>query len=319
MATAPSTLTEVRLTGHTKEQEYTLATITPEDFCKQHAGSATDFATMCNDFKALCPDFGRKLDYTQKYYSVDYCGKVLYEIGPMSRRVKAGQADKYYDIIMPDGEHAFIATYKSGSQYEYKATANYISLSVKQASLLAMTVLDDIIEVLPEDKMVLTPLAGAIFSKECMHEIAAERGMRLKDVAKMINSSCQGGGQYLQNANGSIAVVAAWAASKNVQAKQARTQIVSKVYRQYAAQNKKPDLDACKFFARYATGGMPSDFSISSLDKIFSEEQDRYAMTLRERARIVATSTAASSAIAPVTTSQDMRQAGLGAIPRTQQ
>jgi len=169
MAAPQSALTEVRLTGHTREQEHTLTTMYPDDFSKQHAGSATDFSTMCSDFQKLCPDFGTRLDFNKKYYCVDYCGKVLYEIGPMSRRIKAGQADKYYDLILPNSKHALIATYKSGSQYEYKASNDYISLSVKQASLLAMTVLD-ITEVLPDDKMVLTPLAGAIFSEECMFD-----------------------------------------------------------------------------------------------------------------------------------------------------
>ena len=64
--------------------------------------------------------------------------------------------------------------------------------------------------------------------------------------------------------------MAAPAASKNVQTKTARNQIVGKVYRQYASLHETADLEECTFCSGYATGGMPPDFSVSGLDELFS-------------------------------------------------
>jgi len=158
-----------------------------------------------------------------------------------------------------------------------------ISLSLKYAGMLATEELQQIKKCLADDKKVLAPLAGAVFSKDCIKEIARDRGISHEETVNMINASCEGGGHQLYSSDGNVAIVAALCASRGIKDYNQRTNLVTKTFKQYASIGKRPDLDGIKFYSKFATGGMPPDMTLKSMVEIMETAQQEYSVTLRQQ------------------------------------
>lgn len=89
---------------------------------------------------------------------------------------------------------AFICIYKSeGAVYNEVSTGTKIVLTIKQAGLLAMETFSRLITIAatrPEPLYLLTPLTGAIFSRDGIIEIAGITGKGVIKVLKIVNESC---------------------------------------------------------------------------------------------------------------------------------
>jgi len=202
--TEAAALSQLALNGHTAEKEFVFASMTPLDFESKHAGSAIDYAQVSSDFLQVCTDFSRALSLDEGSYAVAFCSKILYEIGPLSRKVRVGQPDKYWKLKFPNAD-CIVSTYKTAQKYDYKFFSGdtmdknrpMISLSLKYAGMLATDELQQINKYLLDERKVLAPLAGAVFSKDCAKEIARDRGISPEQVVNVINASCQGGGHQL--------------------------------------------------------------------------------------------------------------------------
>lgn len=152
-----------------------------------------------------------------------------------------------------------------------------ITLTVKQASLIALDILNDYTDVaINLGMVVLTPLAGAIFSRTSLDEMMEEEVVKglvktKANLVRTINSSCQSGGHHLWWSNVDFAAIAAWVATSGLKDRKLASQICNKTTRQYVTSGKPHDPRVVKSVARFATGGVPIDLSFEALDKEIPE------------------------------------------------
>lgn len=194
--------------NHTVETTYNMLGVTPAEFINQHGATTVDFKQLIKDFKKICLDYDDQLDSQTPSKAVEFCSKMLYEVGPMARQVRKKDNDKTWKFMflykMADRlvvKVAFVSTYKKDTNdYIHEATTDRITLSVKNASLLAIRTLEKInclaITCNPPI-MLLTPLAGAVFSRDDIPTMAAGIKETELIVLHIINASCQSGGHYL--------------------------------------------------------------------------------------------------------------------------
>lgn len=105
-------------------------------------------------------------------------------------------------------------------------------LSVRQASILAMDTFNRLTTIAyQKDKklILLTPLAGAIFSKTDIPAIAAALTFGVPDTIAVINSSAQTGGHVLEESTLHCAIVCSLVATKNIKDEKVKVGIVSKL------------------------------------------------------------------------------------------
>ncbi|GBP10550.1 hypothetical protein EVAR_70214_1 [Eumeta japonica] len=85
---------------------------------------------------------------------------------------------------------------------------------------------------------------------------------------KRVLQSCQNGGHYLPYSDGSCAVASAVCATQNIKDAALRRSIINKTYKQYTAHGKVFEMEAFEIYTKYATGGVPVEFSAENLIKI---------------------------------------------------
>ena len=174
--------------------------------------------------------------------SMEFTAKRIYTVGPESRKVIPGQVDKTWKFIFvydDDHQYVFVSTYRTQT-YKLTNDATQMVISVKQASLLAMNTFSRICVLSAANNMfILTPLTGAIFSREDREEISAIFNTDPSEAVVILNSSCQSGGQYLPYSDGSTTIVAAFAATRDLKDGNLGKSIVTKITKQYLRAQKK--------------------------------------------------------------------------------
>lgn len=189
------------LLKHSIGKEYIMTGITPTEFMPLHGSATMDFDQLKKDFSKICFDYLSDLNPNTPSYAAEFCSKILYEVGPQARQVNKKDGDKTWKFVfvyatglatIPSGSQlvqkeysktvrvAFVSTYKGdNAEYVPKASGEQIVLSVKNGSLLALGTLEKInmlaIANTPP-QMLLTPLAGAVFSKDDIPEMASQLG-----------------------------------------------------------------------------------------------------------------------------------------------
>ncbi|CAH0703282.1 unnamed protein product [Spodoptera exigua] len=113
--------------------------------------------------------------------------------------------------------------------------------------------------------IMMTPLCGAIFSRDCVTPISEKLHITLERVIAIINTSTCSGGQYLNDSDIACAIVAAICATKRVTNKGARDMIITKIVKQYAAKHKQFIPEHFSTFSEYALGGVPPGMDAESL------------------------------------------------------
>lgn len=271
---------------HTLDKEFIILGITPDAFVKTHGSEQFDFDKLCIDFSKICEDFADNLMSGKESKAVEFCSRIIYLVGPESRRVKKATGDKTWVFKFPYVKNgkpvvrtAFVCTFK-GEGIEYKPTdkEDKIILTIKQAGLLAMVVFSKLIAFaggMAEPCFLLTPLAGAVYSRDNIREMAAKLKTTAIEVCKVINASCQSGGQYLVDSEVHTAVCATISATRSMKNEKAREAIISKVTKQYLVAGKVWDKVAFMTYAEYATGGVPKELEPANLLATFEEAQFR--------------------------------------------
>ncbi|GBP10545.1 hypothetical protein EVAR_70212_1 [Eumeta japonica] len=214
------------------------------------SGLQFSYADLRAEFVKAMPDFDAELNADTKNYGIGFAITIAYTIGPESRSVKENSNDKVWklrymtDQLIP--RCIFVATYKSTklTEPQPKFTEGKISLTIKQASLLALDLIARCVDVCYLDgSIIMTPLAGAVYSKNDLEEMLEELNAKLNInltmpiLIKRVPQSCQNGGHYLPYSDGSCAVASAVCYTKHKDAALRRS-IINKTYKQYTAHGK---------------------------------------------------------------------------------
>lgn len=187
--------------------------ITPDEFLEDHGVDNFDFNKMKMRFGDMGFDYFNKLKEGEPNMGVQFASIIIYTVGPQSRKVKAKSNDKVwifrfpYDGLKSDNlrvkyNTVYVSTYKNEDN-EYKidlTTTNKLRLSVKHATLLSIVVLNNVTDLaltMKSPSMVMSPLAGSIFSRMDIDSMVLETGNSAGKILKQLNSSCQSGGHYL--------------------------------------------------------------------------------------------------------------------------
>lgn len=263
--------------SHAIEGSFTLAGMTRQEFIDLHSGTQFSFAELEKEFKKAVPDYDEPIEDGMSSVALEFCSLVIFKIGPGSRTVKKAGRDTLWNIYVKDdaGEvtRIIVATFKNTPPKiaQPKIDKHRLSLTVKQASLLAIKILARIVPASAANKeYLLTPLAGSVFCKDDLEKISNELSMDISQVILMLNSSSQSGGFYLPNSDAASACIACLIATRNAEEK-LMIPIVTKTVKQYNNHHKKIDWKIFEVLAQYATGGVPSGCSAKELrDKMNS-------------------------------------------------
>nr|QMP82246.1 nucleocapsid protein [Coleopteran phasma-related virus OKIAV236] len=270
------------LLSHTVSRTYTITGMTPEDFIKKHGSVEFDLIELQRQFKTICHDYGDSIGLTTMSMAVDFCSKVIYEIGPDSRKGKKGE-DKIWKLRFPYKVEnnlkvatLFIATYRNSEYKSNYEPGKRLCITVKQAGLLAMDTFNTIsvlgLSCTPPVYL-LTPLAGAVYSRVDIESIATTIDTTPAAVLITINSSCQSGGHYLSSSRLHIAVIAAIVATRNIKSEQIKHSIIGKTIKQYLSVGKEWLPNKYEAYGSFAHGGVPSDLKPQILMDIFDRVQ----------------------------------------------
>ncbi|CAG9822190.1 unnamed protein product [Phaedon cochleariae] len=214
------------LLSHKVEKDYIMMGMTPQDFIKTHGSSSVDFAQLQKDFTKICMNFSDTIRIDVKSMAVEFCSKMIYEVGPQARQVKK-TGDKTWKFMFMYKVNdklvvkvAFVSTYKKEeAQYVLEASNQKITLSVRNASLLAMMTLEKLNElamIQTPSIMLLSPLAGAVFSRDDLTKISAEVNTPVGKIINIVNASYQSGGHYLPSSRMHVSAVAIIVATRNI-------------------------------------------------------------------------------------------------------
>lgn len=155
-----------------------------------------------------------------------------------------------------------------------------------------------------EPKYIVTPLAGACFSKDDIPSIArVYNDCSEVDVLKKMMASSISGGHELKESCPHMAVAMAMNATRNVKDEKIGMSIVSRIIRQYNAVKKPPNPEFVQILSRYAHGGVPSHLSYDRFKKAFEFGQAQGPENISARA-------AADAA------KDSEMQSGFGSIPK---
>lgn len=208
-------------------KEYIILGCTPSDFIKEHGSSVFNMVDLVGQFRQVCDDYGDPLVMSSKSKAVEFAAKIMYVVGPESRKVKKADGDKVWKFKFMYNlnnklsvKTAFVCTFKSTNTIPaYNVKENKIILTIKQASLLAIQTLELINEISTASdakSFLLTPLAGAVFSKDDISQMMGKTKRSLSHSINIINASCQSGGQYLKNSRAATAIIAAIVATRRI-------------------------------------------------------------------------------------------------------
>lgn len=252
--------------------------ITPEDAIDSYRQITFDVLDLIREFTKACPDFKTGLAKGVKSMSLEFSCLALYKIGPDSRRKSKITSEKKYKLRFIEQDKAscvFICTFRNVQQPDMqpKFKDGKLILSVKQASLIALIKLMELIKIsmaIDPGHVILTPLAGAVYSKQDIFKMAEELKVLPSDLICCINASCQNGGQYLQQSQFHCAIPCVIVGTRNMTNTNARQQLVNKTVKQYLNAKKVPDMRKFQIYSKYATGGIPVAFQYQSLMKNFN-------------------------------------------------
>lgn len=260
------------LVTHTERKTFFITGLAPSDFYARHGGPEFNFAELIEKFQTIYTDYGKNLSFDVASRAVEFCSKMIYEVGPLTRKVTKAGGDEVYKFVFVYSPTkltvAFVSTFKSGDPKSDYTSGQKIILTVKQAMLLAIKVLEQLNrlgEAQEPPTRLLTPLAGAVFSKEDIPKIARDLKVDSPTILNVINSSSQSGGHYTMSSNMACAAVCAIMSTKGLKDKDIKVSIISKTLRQYLAKQKQWEVGTFEVYAKYAHGGIPDGMEPENL------------------------------------------------------
>lgn len=124
-------------------QRYVMLTYVPSDFAQDLGGSGFVFSDLEKEFKKVCRDYTVYESYDTGSFALGFATKMIYEIGPASRQVKAPNQDKCwsFDFYEKEGEDDLhvssitVSTFKNNPPSVQQPTVknNILTITMKQA------------------------------------------------------------------------------------------------------------------------------------------------------------------------------------------
>lgn len=269
---------------------YTSVFTSPREFLETHTSDILNLDDLIKEASYLMPDIlCKNYSYDDGYQSLDFCAKVLFTIGPESRQFKKNDENRFWRYKLNNSKAIFdkynvkspcfgkvaciyVSTYKIKPNSQPVLRGNTLHLTIKQATLLALTILEKItILMINKNKIILTPLAGAVFPKKDILGISKAIKMGLADTICIINNSCQSGGHNLIRSRTDVAAIAAIVATQGMSKKDSRMNIVRKISKQFHAAKRVFDEDAFTALSKFATGGVPQYLETGRLIGLFEQ------------------------------------------------
>ncbi|AIA24561.1 nucleoprotein [Orthophasmavirus kigluaikense] len=178
-----------------------------------------------------------------------------------------------------------VKTYKNtiAPQSEPTVKNGVLVLTIKQASFLALYKFKEFVKVcVARDTTILTPLCGAIFSRDDIDLMLADPEIKavITDKTELLvalNLSAQNGGQFVEGSRTDIAGVCAIMGTVNVE-KKLRMQIISKTAKQFLAKDRPMDKGLFHAVGKYAAGGLPAEWQA----EILVQELEAAKITYRQ-------------------------------------
>ncbi|AOF41425.1 nucleocapsid, partial [Seattle Prectang virus] len=257
--------------------------LTPESFVKEYAAVEFNFTDLCKTFATHCKDFLEDLSMTTQSQSLEFSAKILFEVGPYIRNEKKSKGDKAIRFRFPyikDGKElschsVIVSTFRENVYNTKDNTDKVMVITFKQAGMLAMITFNKMINLAWNNggSVLMTPLCGAVYSRESINDMAIELKMSENNVIMMINCSTTTGGQHLDESDLACAVVSMIATTKKVASKDIRNMMITKVIKQYSAKHKQYDSAKFAVLSKYALGGVPQGMDAETLIENFSNIQ----------------------------------------------
>lgn len=336
----PNEVLAFEISGKTPDHMLTHATmsdcilkgITPEDATALYSGTVFDMKALIIEFSKLVPDMLEELTWDSLSISLEFACEMLYKVGPAARRVSKADGDKIwkYRVLTKNSKDKSVAgtlvisTFKVNPAPIKPPTFEdmRLILTIKQASLLATEVICKLTPLALERGVILTtPLSGAIFAREDIDKLCRELHPNPdKDyqsgVINGIIASAQSGGQYLRHSKAHIAICAALVSTRNLKERSVANSIVRKTFKQYMSHSKTFDKAKFDVFAKYATGGVPLDFTPEVLGERMEELQKLKRAQLKEIESQMSLMYIAPPVVEHSSKPSASKAAGAGAIPK---
>lgn len=234
------------------------------------------------EFAKACPDYGKKIEINSNSCALSFAKKVLYVVGPDAAKKKKEKKDtsnvkwdfcfENKDINDPTISAMFTVEVNCFEHIYNIFGVNQspmtiiqptivdrkLILTVQQAGLIAVMILSQFIPVLlatNPDSVSLTPLAGAVFRRSDIKEIADKLNTKTEDVFIAIIQSCQTDGHYLPASDGHIASAAVLYTTREINNETRRTDIIHRVMRKYVKRSMTIDNAKLVIYREYARGG----------------------------------------------------------------
>ncbi|KAH8309788.1 hypothetical protein KR067_004538 [Drosophila pandora] len=217
-----------------------------------------DFERLKQTFIAICPDFEEEPSFEVATISRRFAQDVIFTYSKEAKTAKAKNKDVGWSMRLNVANakgvnlrnEVYIQTHfvREPPQHQPFVIRDRLLLSFKQASLLAVEKYCQLVlHHVKRGEVILTPLAGAIFSIEDMPKLAEALPEPLADVVMAVISSCQTDGYYLQHSRCHIALLAL---IKTVRDLKMRASLVKKTIKMYQLHGKELQMEQ---FQRWST------------------------------------------------------------------
>ncbi|XP_020802043.1 uncharacterized protein LOC110179031 [Drosophila serrata] len=233
-----------------------------------------DFVKLKQTFSEICPDFNEEPCYDQPTTSRRFAENVIFVYSKEAAAAKAKKKDESWSmqLTVKNSKGTLIHSevkiqthwVRDPPQNQPFVMRGLLDMSFKQASLLAVAKYCQLVpHQVERGEVVLTPLAGAVFSKFEIPKLAEAVGEPLADVVVAIICSCQTDGYYLEHSRCHIALVAI---VKTVADLKMQASLVKKTIKMYNLHGKDFDMDKFKEWSMFLKKSGPAKVNNRSND-----------------------------------------------------
>lgn len=260
----------------------TILGVTPSEFAEKYGSVEFDFDDLMTKFADFCKDFKDNLEMGKASKALEFSAKILFECGPYIRNEKKSKGDTAIRFKFPyvkdrvnlSIKTVIVSTFKE-TFYKNVVEDSKMILTFKQAAMLAMVTFSKAIGLIYSNQQIIlmTPLCGAIYSRESIPMMSKDLGLEEIEVIRTINDSTASGGHNLPHSDTACAIAAMISATKKVCAKNVREAMIAKTVKQYSAKGKPYLPKQFEIYAKYALGGVPPGMDSETLIQNFTNIQ----------------------------------------------
>ncbi|TDG51230.1 hypothetical protein AWZ03_002317 [Drosophila navojoa] len=237
-----------------------------------------DFQKLTKTFTEICPDFSAEPSYANATVSRRFAEQVIFEYSKEAKKAKAKNVDEIQRMslqtksaqgyLIKNRVTIVLHTRNPAPPRQPSLVDGNLELTFKQASLLAVAKYCQLVpHLVQRNEVVLTPLAGAVFAKEDLQQLARVLNEPLAELVMAVISSCQTDGYYLEHSRCEIALAAL---IKTVSDLKMRASLVKKTIKMYKLYGKEFDMRKFQICIRFLKSDSNSKHSSNDIEQIFS-------------------------------------------------